>query len=69
MFLISGICILIYGLFLLEVFFVYSIKLMIYEYEFIDSVDRFLKTVKKHSPNGSKDGYEASTIATPRMQM
>jgi hypothetical protein len=69
---ITWICIIIYGLFLLLLFFGYSIKLMFYEYEFIDSVDRFLKTVKRPSPNGSKDGYDQPStvrLETPRIQL
>uniref|UniRef100_A0A7E5A251 Uncharacterized protein n=1 Tax=Panagrellus redivivus TaxID=6233 RepID=A0A7E5A251_PANRE len=63
---ISWICIILYGLFILEVFFVYSIKVMLYEYEFIQSVDKFLKTLKRSSSNHSKDGLDA-TMTTPRM--
>jgi hypothetical protein len=66
---ITWICILIYFLFLLLLFFGYSIKLMFYEYEFIDSVDRFLKTVKRISPNGSKDEPTTARLETPRMQL
>ncbi|KAE9548118.1 hypothetical protein FO519_008671 [Halicephalobus sp. NKZ332] len=64
---VTWICILLYGLFLLELFFGYSIQLMLHEYEFIAAVDAFLKTIKKSSSNPSKDGNE--TMAASRMQL
>uniref|UniRef100_A0A914C9L2 Uncharacterized protein n=1 Tax=Acrobeloides nanus TaxID=290746 RepID=A0A914C9L2_9BILA len=54
-------CVLIYGLFLLQLFFIYSARLMWREYGFITEVDRYLKSMKRSSSNASKEGKDNDT--------